>query len=298
MSIEKSKIELKDSKGNITVLLEENEQFQLVEYKVLQNSSIVLPCTKILYNGKIMLLYRKKEYLSLSMAYAIDKLLPEQMLELISNYLLSIIKIGENGYLSLENINVDINYIYFNASDLSVNLMYLPLKEHLFESVEKFENYVISSVNYILSKYKYKDLVLIQKITDIIQKDLVTIKEIYQQLIVLKGSSSDETTIEPESKEATLVLTGLYEAMGEVIRINTTDFVIGKSEEGTDYCIKQSKFVGRRHCKIIKENNLYFVVDLQSTNGVFIDDEKVTKRQLVKNQKLRLANLIFQVSFE
>ena len=96
MSIENSKIELKDSKGNITVLLEENEQFQLVEYKVLQNSSIVLPCTKILYNGKIMLLYRKKEYLSLSMAYAIDKLLPEQMLELISNYLLSIIKIGEN----------------------------------------------------------------------------------------------------------------------------------------------------------------------------------------------------------
>src|SRR5689334_524756 len=51
--------------------------------------------------------------------------------------------------------------------------------------------------------------------------------------------------------------------------------------------------VSSRHCEIIINDRTALVRDLGSTNGTFIDDERVQQGALLSGQRLRLGNVEF-----
>lgn len=66
------------------------------------------------------------------------------------------------------------------------------------------------------------------------------------------------------------------------IILSNNPFIIGKLDGQVDYIIKNSS-VSRIHCKIVKEEDAYFIIDLNSKNGTYLDGER-----LVSNEKYRL----------
>lgn len=82
----------------------------------------------------------------------------------------------------------------------------------------------------------------------------------------------------------------------EIIRLDKDEFLIGRSPEGVDYTEKSSNAVSRRHAKIIKENGVYYVTDLNSQNGTFLNDQRLEDEKIYVLQPgdiVKLADLTY-----
>lgn len=76
----------------------------------------------------------------------------------------------------------------------------------------------------------------------------------------------------------------LNEVTQDKITIDRNPFLIGKLKGHVDYIISNNS-VSRIHCKIIKESNDYYIIDLNSKNGTLLNQER-----LVSHKKYKLEN--------
>jgi pSer/pThr/pTyr-binding forkhead associated (FHA) protein len=65
---------------------------------------------------------------------------------------------------------------------------------------------------------------------------------------------------------------------GEVFPINKGEFTIGRAED-RDLTILD-RAVSRKHCKIVLEDDGYYIVDEGSTNGTFVSGMRVAREKL------------------
>ena len=73
----------------------------------------------------------------------------------------------------------------------------------------------------------------------------------------------------------------------------TEDTIIGSMAERADCCINLPG-ISRTHAKIIRENNQYYVKDLNSTNGTRVNDVVLASYQLVpinRNDTITVGNV-------
>lgn len=90
-------------------------------------------------------------------------------------------------------------------------------------------------------------------------------------------------------------------AVGTEIPINIKPsnypYIIGKSSSSSDFCI-DSTVISRVHARITEELGDYFIEDLNSTNGTFLNGEKLEPHKLLPieiGDKITLANIDFVV---
>lgn len=98
---------------------------------------------------------------------------------------------------------------------------------------------------------------------------------------------------EEPPQSATLILQG-----DEIIRINTFPFVVGKSRMA-DFTVEGNTYISRKHCRITKRDGKFYIEDLNSTNGTFLDGEQIRGRtELKKGMQLVLADRKYRVTWE
>ena len=80
---------------------------------------------------------------------------------------------------------------------------------------------------------------------------------------------------------------------GKKINITRNKFVIGKSNENTDFRITGNNTISRQHCQILKRGNEFYVEDLGSTNGTYVDGFEVQKHdqeRIYDGQELMISD--------
>jgi pSer/pThr/pTyr-binding forkhead associated (FHA) protein len=80
--------------------------------------------------------------------------------------------------------------------------------------------------------------------------------------------------------------------------VDTTEFLIGKSRERVQGVISGNNAISRVHCKIMKRDNSYYIVDMGSSNGTFVDGKRINSDipELIHDgSRIRLANEDFIV---
>lgn len=85
---------------------------------------------------------------------------------------------------------------------------------------------------------------------------------------------------------------------GERISITRPEFVIGKERRRVDYCISDNNSVSRTHAKLVNRGNDLFVIDLNATNGTFVNGSKIPANQEVRlsaGDRFKVADEEFQV---
>lgn len=113
---------------------------------------------------------------------------------------------------------------------------------------------------------------------------------------VLNQGSGETTLLNQGSSETTL----LNQNFGKLTRvrtkesvsINKTEFVIGRERSRVDYCISDNTNIGRAHAKILNRGGTAYLVDMNATNGTFLNNVKVSGTQVaLKNgDKITLAD--------
>jgi hypothetical protein len=83
------------------------------------------------------------------------------------------------------------------------------------------------------------------------------------------------------------------------IKINPVSFpyIIGKSSKSCDFCI-DSAVISRVHMRITEELDDFYIEDLNSTNGTFLNGEKLSPHEpkpITAGDKITMANIDFLV---
>lgn len=108
-------------------------------------------------------------------------------------------------------------------------------------------------------------------------------------LSAYKGTANASHSIWLEDKER----------IGKIM-ISKFPFRIGKMEGVTDYRI-HNNLVSRKHADIIKENGMFYIVDLGSTNGTYLCGKRLqagVKEHLADGNQIRFADAEYKVHID
>jgi pSer/pThr/pTyr-binding forkhead associated (FHA) protein len=66
----------------------------------------------------------------------------------------------------------------------------------------------------------------------------------------------------------------------QTAQISTSGLLVGRSSS-CDLCLTD-EFISSRHCKFFFENGFFFVEDLGSTNGTFVNGTEIERKSLLE----------------
>lgn len=80
---------------------------------------------------------------------------------------------------------------------------------------------------------------------------------------------------------------------GSIIPVRQT-LTIGRKDDND--IVLMDEFISGYHAKIFIKNNSFYIEDLESTNGTFVNEKRIDDRvKLEVNDEIRLGNIIFKV---
>ena len=299
ISDDKSSINMINCGNNIACIVNDNS-FAITDYKVLQSQTedIFIKCMKLLYNGKTQLYFLTDGLKPLkALLKSIDA---DIFITIISNLLKSIISIKENGFLSCNKIDISPEHIYIDTSTYEVRLLYLPINTNSYEDISSFENKLrISLIGFVQDTptlYSSKTSKLISDLSD----NKLSLEFILSQI---KGQrfTKKEQPFSKQNKAYNLKIKAINSPGPFELSVTKSEYVIGKKAELVDGVISFNKLISRSHCKIIRYNDKFAIVDLNSVNGTFVNGIRVQPEQscpLNNNDVIRLANSEFKVIIE
>ncbi|MCR4614920.1 MAG: FHA domain-containing protein [Clostridiales bacterium] len=293
---------------NTVYEVNDNSDFLLTGYKVLknQNDSYFVRCSRFTFNGKIRLMYFTSDLRPLSnIVNSVDS---NMFLQFISNLFSNIINMKANGFLMISNLELSADKIFIDTMTMSVKLLYFPIA-FMNISEEKAEAnlrmQIIDLINRSPNIYNSTVAAFSSELTNSAR----TITDLYNFLRtnnivgVNTGTNIPKTNnvnsamsiAQPEMYFSTI--NSIYSVN---FVINKPEFTIGKNELMVDGAITFNGAISRKHCKIVYENRQYYIEDLESANGTFVNNYRVqpgTKQPLQRGDIIKLANSEFIVEF-
>ena len=290
--------DIKNYSSNISYILKENSNFSTTEFRVLinQNNSCFVSCYKLQLNGRIQLLYLSENYVPL------NNLLPNiesgNCMAIISDLINNVLSIRKNGFLSCQNIDTSLENIFVDPTTNQSKIIYLPLSTKLYTNSYAFERCFKDSINRIIHSAPKIPSSRVVEISKLLLDDSTTLEDIYTSIYSIYSPDSNKTERSRTNKRNRIVLTSINTPNSLQLTIDKDDYVIGRKESAVDGYIGFSKMVGRKHCKISIENNLYYLIDLQSSNGTYLNGRRIPANQPIKigeSDRIKIANVEFLV---
>jgi hypothetical protein len=290
--------------NNFEYILEDNSHFVNTDYKVLQSQTngIFIQCMKMTRNGKMDLYYVTNDYRPMSSMFV--GITADTLIAVVVNLFASVIEVRNNGFLACQCIDLSWDKIFVEQNTLKVKLVYLPLSVKAFDSYAEFESELRSSIVKLINKVVVdtNSERLKQFVLDLCNGSM-SIEDVYN-----RSRSAVAPPIQKQVENNTSMTTNNAGAMLKMVAMNAPshfempidrpDILIGKKQEIVDAVISYNKMISRKHCRILRENGVYFILDEGSANGTYVNGERLApgqKCQINKGDIVRLADSDFQI---
>ena len=294
---------------NVQYIFNEKETFSLTEYKVLrsQNKNFA-KCSKVLFNGKVKLVYFTGNYKSLrSMLNSIDF---DTFLSILSNVFSCMIEIKNNGFLSCNDLDLDFEKIFIDQNTLEVFLVYLPITDSSTD-VLSFENEFRSELIKLINTVPAFSGEKAGRVCNYLSNGNVTIEQLYQNVRgeinsfvkgkdLGRGPVTGGVTLSDEHSQPVMTISALSAPVPVQFSVNKREFILGKNPAKVHGVIDFNQAISRVHCKINFENGKYYITDLGSANGTFVNSKRLSPQipnLLTSGCVIRLANSDFKIEF-
>lgn len=327
----KYRLSVSDDVGNVAYLINNNTDFAIDALRFIQNQNCksLLRCVNLKYNGKIKLLYVANGYKSLS--NAASTLSAYELNTILINLIHSAMELRNNGFVSAENIELDIDKIFVDTSDYSVHFIYFPLSEMNIGAASNFERELVYTIVRIFSSfpafdddtYRYlcneilcEDVspeVLVEKIIAVMtgnyrvevpaynnnyeSTDEVFSSFSYGQAADVYSNYGAENMYVPA--QTPLMVTAINAPIPLMLTVDREEYLIGKNPEMVNGVINYNPAVSRVHCKISYMSGRYYITDMGSANGTYLNQIRLENQQpteLHNGDYLKLANSEFMIS--
>lgn len=280
-----------------------------VDYKVMlnKNSSPFLKCMKILDNGKVEFLFVPGVQIPLDKI--VKQIIPASFHVIIKNIIGGITGIKSNGFLDWKRIDFAVDRIFIDPHTLEAYLVYLPITEKLFDDDSGFENTVRSCLIRLIED----NALLYSRELEEIKNRLFDGRYSLENILTNAIPGAFPTPMpepapdpvpgpaptpgpDPVPASSRLTLIPLKEGC-QAISVTDGYHVVGRSGEFADILLPNNT-VGRKHCSIEKNEGAYYITDLNSKNGVFLNGKKIEpdkKILLSEGDELKITIFKFRV---
>lgn len=286
----------------MSYILNDSSLFALGSYKVLKNQdkSHFIRVAKLRYNGKIKLTYFTGEMISLKSI--LPSLSCDSFIIVLANLMSSVIDIIHNGFLDASNLNLKFNRIYVHPNTLAVSFIYLPIyKNRAVTGTVVLSTPVESELRADLIQLITATPSLATKrmkgICGWLSDGMLTFEDVYQKISMKPfentNSRGDYHSVQPE-----MTISALNAPGNVTLRVNCPEYLIGKNEKAVNGCLSFNGAISRVHCKITWNGGAYYVEDMESMNGTYVNRKRLKPHQpqiLTDGAVLSLANSDFIV---
>lgn len=290
-------------------LLENNEIFYDVGYKVMQNqeNANLLRCHRIKYNGKIKLIYFTREYASLEDYIASSDM--DTILNAIRSLLEALIQIENLGFLNMACIDNRLSHIYVESGTNNVKIIYLPVNiTGVHKNKNEFDNEIKAQLVQKIERIGMMDHPKMRQVIDALEDGTLKLHDISTRIQAEKPvmhRNTKNTSADPNIGQKKIVdMPDMNQISIQSIDgqfhfvVCENEFLIGKSRERVQGVITGNNAVSRVHCKIVRQNGSYFVVDMGSSNGTYVNGKRIqpnVPEPISDRSQLRIANAEFIV---
>lgn len=291
---------------NVQYVLNDKSVFALTEFKVLKSQSKhFIKCAKVLYNGKIKLIYFTSMHKSLrNMLPSLDG---DTFLSIIANLLNCIIEIKNNGFLDCQDIDLSFDKIFVDQNTFEVNVIYLPVNSSN-SDITAFETELKTEIIKLVSTVPAFANEKMTRVCGYLSNGTLSLNQLYGNICaeIKSGMKTPPKNLKNRGggakifKQPTLYFSSINTPVDINFQINSNEYVIGKNPEKVNGVISFNNAISRVHCKINYKNNTYFITDLGSANGTFVNKNRLAANQpaqIKSGDTIRLANSDFVVKF-
>ena len=92
------------------------------------------------------------------------------------------------------------------------------------------------------------------------------------------------------------ILLKLKETALKTLETDQAEITIGRNENNDIYI--NNLGVSKKHARIVRQNGSYIIEDLQSTNGTFLNNKRVTKARLTGGDVVTVGKHTLFISFK
>ncbi len=289
--------------NNFEYILENSAYFVNTDYKVLQSQTndIFVKCMKMMRNGKLDLYYITDDYRPMSTMFV--GITPDILITVVINLFANIIDVRNNGFLNCQNIDMSWDKIFVESKTLKVRLVYIPVNVKVFDSYSQFESELRSCIIKLINKVITEQSERMEQFVLDLSNGTLSLEDVYNK----SRSANTPPIIKQQSGTA---------SMGKQISVNTIKIVamnvqrhfeivvdrdemfIGKKKELVDAVISFNNMISRKHCKISRLNGDFYITDMGSANGTYVNRVRISQGQqypIHRGDIIRLADSDFQI---
>lgn len=199
------------------------------------------------------------------------------------------------------NTEEDWNFMILGINSLNSTALSMSQLEMLHEvfhlRVERIvDNTVVTTVNEVVQEEKVKPKR--QKLSELgFLKKIV--KEKTDPYLKKEDNSSGGKTILLKRQSAGLKLIPENAKQPEIL-VSKNNLVLGRHKKSVDVYLKDSS-IGKYHAELIFDNDKYYVRDLNSLNGSYLNGEKISSyetKEIRHNDQIAFANINYRVKYD
>lgn len=305
--IKKNDVLLTKCMNELSYVIKGSERFSLTAYKILKSQEIkcLVHCEKLLYNGDQKIVYFSSAYKPLASLFETMK--GEEILVILAKLIEAVVSVQNNGFLNCRNIDLSIERIFFDKETDDVFLIYLPLKSPMENAQDEFEIEFRDFIRKSISQGEKFSPIWVKYLHQFVDNDKMSLGDVAKQFFLEsimfdeKKLGIEEKKSMQESKKRILELSLIDDVTDVKLRIREQDYLIGKNALIVDGVLSFNPAISRMHCKVTFHDEKYYVTDLGSVNGTYVNFERVPSQieiPIVDGDILALANSRFTVKIE
>lgn len=288
--------------NNFEYILEGHAYFEETVYKMLlsQTNGIFVPCMKMMRNGKLSLYYITDGCQPMSSLLA--DITMDAFMAIAVHLFADIIEVKSNGFLSCQSIGLSWDKIFVEQNTRKVKLVYLPVSEKAFASYAEFESELRSGLVKLIHKTIADPTERVQRFAVDLSNGSLSIEDVYNRSrsnampsAPVPGSNPVPA---PPSLRAAIKLVAMNAPSYFEVEIDRDEMLLGKKKEAVDGFIPFNPMISRKHCKITKTDGNFYISDIGSSNGTYVNRVRVEEGQTCQIHRgdiVRLANSDFQI---
>ena len=294
---------VKENERQLSFLFQEKDSYFEMGYLILKQAKLegMLPYKRTQQNGKEKLAFQIKGLRKLS-----DILMEaseDEVIDILYAVVFMTQRVEENGFMKKECIWCRYENIYYDTEERKPLLAVLPITQEFRYAdgaswMKGFEECLFHIADCLSEGKKQR----VQQLITLLVSNQICTAELLEEMNTLgtgmAGMLTDQTKGAAEEKETKLELVYAGKEGTFCFHIEEDDFAIGRDESAVDGLLQLSAKVSRRHCLITKINRNYFVQDLNSMNGTYVNDIQIPREELMEleqNDVLRIADVAFRV---